>query len=287
MRQATAFNAFIEGFKQLLASGAETDALFAYCEKYFGNEEQRALSERLLAPYYVPIIVEPDVPVEAHDTQAIATARTGLRAFIAEAFASVKSGVEIIERNGSLLVLVPAPREIDASNARTAAALLPRSAAKRNADLCFFAGIGECVPALEIARGISQAEAALAIGRRVLSGERVAVYDALGIYPLLFEGADVARMREFAQRMLAPLRAYDEKHQTELEKTLRVYFTVGQNVKAASERLHVHRHTVFYRLRQINEICNCSLENERDQLTLRMALAIDTLHCVEQKDWIS
>ena len=92
------------------------------------------------------------------------------------------------------------------------------------------------------------------------------------------EGADVERLRAFAVLTLAPLRAYDEKHQTELERTLKLYFKVGQNVKTAAEQLNVHRHTVFYRLRQIAEITGRSLESPHDQLTLRLAVAIDELH---------
>ncbi len=78
--------------------------------------------------------------------------------------------------------------------------------------------------------------------------------------------------------MLAPLRAYDAKHQTELERTLKLYFDVGQNVKTASERLNVHRHTVFYRLRQIADISSRSLDSAGDQLTFRLAIAVDELH---------
>ena len=81
-----------------------------------------------------------------------------------------------------------------------------------------------------------------------------------------------------ARTVLAPLRAYDEKHQTELERTLSLYFSTGQNVKTTASELNVHRHTVFYRLRQINEICGRSLESAHDQLTLRLAIAINALH---------
>ena len=107
---------------------------------------------------------------------------------------------------------------------------------------------------------------------------RVAAYEDLGAYPLLYSGAGLDALRAFSQRVLAPLRAYDEKHQTELERTLALYFEVGQNVKTAAAQLHVHRHTVFYRLRQIGEICSCSLESSGDQLTLRLAIAIHALH---------
>ena len=93
----------------------------------------------------------------------------------------------------------------------------------------------------------------------------------------MLSGAGAQALREFSRRTLAPLRAYDEKHQTELERTLRLYFSVGENVKTAAAELNVHRHTVFYRLRQIGEISGCSLDDPHDQLTLRMAIAIDAL----------
>ena len=62
------------------------------------------------------------------------------------------------------------------------------------------------------------------------------------------------------------------------EGAIKVARSVGQNVTTAAERLSVHRHTVFYRLRQIGEICGRSLESPHDQLTLRLAVAIDVLH---------
>jgi DNA-binding PucR family transcriptional regulator len=73
------------------------------------------------------------------------------------------------------------------------------------------------------------------------------------------------------------LRAYDDKHQTELVRTLRLFFDVGQNIKVAAAQLNVHRHTVFYRLRQIGEIGRLDLDSPHDQLTLRAAIAIDAL----------
>jgi PucR family transcriptional regulator, purine catabolism regulatory protein len=95
---------------------------------------------------------------------------------------------------------------------------------------------------------------------------------------LIYAGASVEELLTLARNVLAPLRTYDEKHQTELERTLALYFTTGQNVKTTASELNVHRHTVFYRLRQINEITERSLESAHDQLTLRLAIAIDALH---------
>jgi PucR family transcriptional regulator, purine catabolism regulatory protein len=202
----------------------------------------------------------------------------GLRALVADAFRSADADVGLLESGVALLVFVPAARAVDASNAKTAATLLPKTAARRTPPLRISGGIGtvETLPALT--RSADAAKAALAIGRRVHGSGRIASYDELGAYPLLYEGADVERLRGFASEALAPLRRYDEKHQTELERTLKIYFMLGQNVKTAAAALNVHRHTVFYRLRQIAEICARSLESPHDQLTLRLAVAIDELH---------
>jgi purine catabolism regulator len=225
-----------------------------------------------LASHYVCVALE----AEADDDHVPAPAE--LRALCADAFRSGEADVGILERGIALVVLMPAAREVDAENAKTAAHLLPKSAAKRRPGLRIAGGVSSSVPALEAARGVAGAEAALAIARRIYGAGRVASYDELGAYPLLYGGARIEELRRLAESVLAPLRAYDEKHQTELERTLALYFSTGQNVKTTASELNVHRHTVFYRLRQITDISGRSLESAHDQLTLRLAIAIDALH---------
>jgi hypothetical protein len=201
-----------------------------------------------------------------------------LRALAADTFRSSDGDLGFVEHGVALLVFVPTARALDASNAKTAASLLPKSVARRKPQLRLCGGVGTVESLLDLQAGAETARAALAIGRRVYGSGHVALYEELGAYRLLYEGADLDRLRGFATEVLAPLRSYDEGHQTELERTLKLYFKVGQNVKIAAAQLNVHRHTVFYRLRQIGEICGRSLETPQDQLTLRLAVAIDELH---------
>ena len=253
-------------FWERLLGGAYHDAAEA--------RDDAAAHGLTVAPSYLAIALEPE-PLE--EGQAPADPAE-LRAIASEAFRGGGSDLGFFERGAALLVFVPVAREIDASNARTAAALLPKSVLKRTVPARISGGAGTVEPLLSLPRSAELAQAALAIGRRILGPGHAAAYDDLGAYPLLYEGTDTARLRAFAQRVLAPLRAYDEKHATELERTLKLYFDVGENVKTAAARLNVHRHTVFYRLRQIGEICAISLESPGDQLTLRLAVAIDALH---------
>ncbi len=234
--------------------------------------EEAAAHGIALAPQYCIVVLECDA------TGALPAVMTELRALAVDVFHPVDAELGFLEREQSLFVFVPAARAVDATNAKTAAGLLPRTAARRKSELRICGGVGTVEPATALARSGATAAAALTIGRRLFGSPHVAAYEDLGAYALLYEGAGSQRLRAFAAEVLAPLRSYDEKHQTELERTLKLYFNAGQNVKTASLALNVHRHTVFYRLRQIAEITSRTLESPHDQLTLRMAIAIDELH---------
>ncbi len=205
-------------------------------------------------------------------------AGANLARLASESFRPGEGDVGVIDRGAQCIVLVPATREIDAENARTTATLLPKTATKRHVEGTIAGGISAATPLGEIAHGVSQAQAALAIARKLYGFGRVTSFDDLGAYALLYRGASADELRAFSRRTLEPLRAYDDKHQTELERTLKLYFASGQNVKTSAADLAVHRHTVFYRLRQIGEITGRSLESPHDQLTLRLAIAIDALN---------
>jgi sugar diacid utilization regulator len=226
-----------------------------------------------LASHYVAIALEPEVS----DERTAAADQTALREAAMQSFRGGDGDVGLWERGATLFFFVPAAREIDAANARTATSLLGRSLSKKHPQLRVGGGVGSRVQFVDLHESVAQARNALTISRRLYGAGRIGVHDELGAYPLLLSGADAKALRDFAARTLAPLRAYDDKHQTELERTLRLYFAVGENVKTAAEQLSVHRHTVFYRLRQIGEICACKLDDPHDQLTLRMAMAIDAL----------
>jgi sugar diacid utilization regulator len=249
-------------------------------------KRRRAFWERLAGQQYLDAAAARDdaaargIALADHYTAVAVefeTAEPRLFAAAAHALSGGRAEAGTVEHGNTVLFFVPAQREIDGANSRTAASLLPRTLAKAHAGVKLAGGVGSRVPLMDAHRSVAQAQAALSIARRLYGMGHVGVYEDLGAYPLLLGGASAAQLRDFAARTLAPLRAYDEKHQTELERTLRLYFSVGENVKTAAEELSVHRHTVFYRLRQIGEISGCKLDNPHDQLTLRMAMAIDAL----------
>jgi sugar diacid utilization regulator len=232
-----------------------------------------------LAAGYVAVSIEAEGLEEA-----VASAKlTELRRMCLDTLRSGAGEIVVLERGGGFVFLCPAPLDVDAQNARTAATLIPRAAAKVHFGAKIVGGVGRPTEAIAAYRTVEEARESMFIARRLFGASRVMPYEDLGVYPLLLRGgATSAELRAFADRILAPLRAYDEKHQTELIRTLRLYFDVGQNVKTAAAELSVHRHTVFYRLRQIADISSHDLDSAHDQLTLRTAMAIDALNSHER-----
>lgn len=250
-------------FWQHLAAGGYTDEASV--------REAAAAAGVRLAPAYVAVALEIE---DDGDGDHVAP----LRRLVLEIFAGGDAEIGVLEGDRGLELLVPVAREIDASNARTAATLLPKTLVKRRLPFRVSGGVGGAGAPIAARAHLERARVAAAIARRIFGPGRVSVYDDLGAYALLHSGASADELRSFSAGVLAPLREYDGKHQTELERTLRVYFGCGQNVKTAAAELNVHRHTVFYRLRQIAEICRSDLTQPNDQLTLRLALAIHALH---------
>lgn len=232
-----------------------------------------------LAANYVAVAIE----AEGLDESVAAAKMVELRKICLETLRSGSGDIVVLERGGGFVFLCPAPLEIDAANARTAATLVTRAATKVHFGAKIVGGVGRVAEAIAAYRTVEEARESMFIARRLFGGSRIMPYDDLGVYPLLLRGgATQLELRTFSDRILAPLRAYDEKHQTELIRTLRLYFEVGQNVKTAAAELSVHRHTVFYRLRQIAEISGHDLDSAHDQLTLRTAMAIDALNSSER-----
>jgi DNA-binding PucR family transcriptional regulator len=184
---------------------------------------------------------------------------------------------------GQVLALIPVRHAADVARARQAATNAVRDVPAQAAARSMTCGIGGYrADILEGPASVEEARRALSLGRRLHGRGSVTLYSDLGVYALLHAGADREAFARFAEAQIAPLEAYDRKHKTDLLKTLRLYFEIGENVKEAAERLSVHRHTIFYRLNQISQILKVDLRLPRDQLTLRAALAIRQMESEEE-----
>jgi PucR-like helix-turn-helix protein/diguanylate cyclase with GGDEF domain len=200
---------------------------------------------------------------------------TAARDAVAGAIAPADGMCPLAPSSGQVIALFPMRHASDVARARQAATNAVRDVPAQSAARSVTCGIGAYhADILECPHSVEEGRRALALGRRLHGRGSVTLYSDLGVYALLHAGGGREAFLGFADMLLTPLQVYDRKHKTDLLKTLRLYFDIGENVKEAAERLSVHRHTIFYRLNQISQILKVDLRAPKDQLSLRTALAI-------------
>jgi len=98
-------------------------------------------------------------------------------------------------------------------------------------------------------------------------------YDQLGIYKLLFE-IEPDKLTMYYQEVIGPLTKYDKKNNMDLVNSLFVYFEENCNAAKTAKRLFVHRNTLDYRLKKIEEITSRSLDDPYERLTLQLGVIV-------------
>ena len=145
-----------------------------------------------------------------------------------------------------------------------------RRAIAARVDGSVVAGAGSLQPVEELPQGVREARYALHVCRteRRLAAE----FADLGSYQLLLSLQDPDALRTFASSVLAPLDRYDDTHGGELIPSLRAFLERNARWEAAAADLFVHRHTLRYRMRKVEELTGRDLRSARDRMEFFLAL---------------
>jgi len=146
--------------------------------------------------------------------------------------------------------------------------------------------IGEMQPEVSVSVGIgrphqqlidlrqSYYEASYAIKIRKLKGEPrvIASFDDLGSYGLLLGLQDTLSLEVFYDSVLGKLQEYDEQNSSDLVKSLASFLEANGHWGDAAEKLYVHRHTLRYRMKRVEEITGRDLDQSQDRMEFWLAL---------------
>lgn len=103
---------------------------------------------------------------------------------------------------------------------------------------------------------------------------KIVDFESLGIFKIFCQDNLKDELVKFYEATIMPLVEYDRKRDTELVKSLEIYFEVNGNLKKMSEELFTHYNTVLYRINRIQEITKLNLNDEHDRFNLHTALKI-------------
>jgi purine catabolism regulator len=146
--------------------------------------------------------------------------------------------------------------------------------------------IGGMIPEVTVSIGIgrphhllvdlrqSYYEALYAIQIRKLKGSTsvIASFDDLGSYGLLLGLQDTVSLEVFYDSVLGKLREYDEANASDLVKSLSCFLEANGHWGEAAERLYVHRHTLRYRMKRVEDITGRDLGSSQDRMEFWLAL---------------
>ncbi|MCU1499050.1 MAG: transcriptional regulator, CdaR family [Acidimicrobiales bacterium] len=130
---------------------------------------------------------------------------------------------------------------------------------------------GACEDVPQFPRSLHEAQLALRLQQATAAGERVTVFEDLGVYRVLAEVADAGMVEAFARRWLGPLLDYDEAKGAQLVESLSGYLESGGSYDTATARLSVHRSTLRYRLQRVHDLSGHDLGDPDTRFNLQLA----------------
>lgn len=186
-----------------------------------------------------------------------------------------RAAVTELHDAGAIAVLLPAP---DGDATRRRATELGRRLAEEERLSGIAVGISERHIGWQgVAQAFRQAYFALRLGATGAVPRAVVdsgVPGGLGIYQLLYPLWQSETLHTFSQEVLGGLVAYDEKRGGGLVQTLEAYLDLGGGMQEIADRLFIHRNSLIYRLRRIEELTERSLSDPHDRLLLHLALKV-------------
>jgi purine catabolism regulator len=159
----------------------------------------------------------------------------------------------------------------DPGEARAAAEAVAEAARARGLAARFGVGIPETA-ARDPRRVYQEARFALDAAPAAGVDGQVACIEDLGSHRLLLALQQDAALDAFSRGLLAPLRAYDRRQHGDLVASLRTFLERNGNWESAARALGVHRHTLRYRIRRVEELTGRDLDAAGDRVEFWLAL---------------
>lgn len=100
------------------------------------------------------------------------------------------------------------------------------------------------------------------------SAKKVLSASSMGIYKYMFRGNDQREILDYCNSKLNRLEEYDNANGTSLQETLLTYYMNGFNSAKAAEALYIHRNSLLYRLKKIEELLDIETDDYMEYLDL-------------------
>ncbi|UWG95878.1 helix-turn-helix domain-containing protein [Dehalobacter sp. DCM] len=131
---------------------------------------------------------------------------------------------------------------------------------------------------MQIKNYYSQSCKAIELGQRLDIIHKVYFYNDYAEFHLIEMAAKHENILEICNPLLLKLMEEDRRNQGEMLKTLYVYLQTGNNLTESSIILHIHRNTMIYRLKKIEEFLDETIDDPKVAFIINLSMKILHLH---------
>ncbi|GAB3794055.1 PucR family transcriptional regulator [Virgibacillus kimchii] len=134
-------------------------------------------------------------------------------------------------------------------------------------------GIGQYYDQIDkLGQSESEAQYAIQLCDLIAPRENIIHYEDLGMYDLLLEmKQNGINLKDFYEKNISGLLKKSDK-EIDLIDTIQIYFKNNQSIQQTAEELFIHRHTLRYRLNQIEERTGLNIKSADDRLKLELGV---------------
>ncbi len=138
-----------------------------------------------------------------------------------------------------------------------------------------YIGIGsECLELTDYAKSFLSAKKSLEIGSYMITEGQVRSFEQFSVHALFLNTLKPADLYNYARNQLGALLDYDERHNTELVKTLQEFLYLRNNVEKTARTINMSISGLKYRLQKIEKIIGLKLQDYKISFDLQLALII-------------
>lgn len=142
----------------------------------------------------------------------------------------------------------------------------------RMRDYTFYTGVSLNLNGVEkLSQAYMQAKHVVELGEKMDWQSMLRSYEELGIYQLLLAIDNQDVKKEFYDNILGKLERSDEEKKTDYLAFLKAYFDSNCSINETADRLFIHRNTVVYKIKKINELLDCDLSDIDVRVKLYLA----------------
>ncbi|SFL96521.1 PucR family transcriptional regulator [Pelosinus propionicus] len=261
--------------EQLLLCPLENPEVLIQRAAYYGYDLAKPHQVAILSPDCLTAFLQTQ---KAKDEKALVALKVRLEQIVQEVL--MTQGRKILQMLWADDIVLLVPYENESIGGHQNITILTEILEKISAKipgLGVTVGLGGRFESLQAARqGYLQAMKVLRFAKLKKASRSIYAYEQLGIYKLLFE-IEPEKLAMYHQDVIEPLNLYDNKHHMDMVSSLFVYFEENCNAVKTAKRLYVHRNTLDYRLKKIEEITGRSLDNPYDRLTLQLGVIVGRL----------